>query len=97
MSQIKNMTSENYVFACDGPSFNVIMNRDPELFKRIVHRDGASSNHWTMNNISRFSSTYTVKKDIDYPVPSRDVTNQNLRRVWCSQLRMGKSLTFSAV
>jgi hypothetical protein len=38
MSQIKNMTSENYVFACDGPSFNVIMNRDPELFKRIVHR-----------------------------------------------------------
>jgi hypothetical protein len=41
MSQIKNMTSENYVFACDGPSFNVIMNRDPELFKRIVHREGA--------------------------------------------------------
>lgn len=38
MSQIKKMTSENYVFACDGPSFNVIMNRDPDLFKRIVHR-----------------------------------------------------------
>jgi hypothetical protein len=45
MSQIKNMTSENYVFACDGPSFNVIMNRDPELFKRIVHRKGASNYH----------------------------------------------------
>jgi magnesium-transporting ATPase (P-type) len=38
MSQIKNMTSENYVFACDGPSFNAIMTRDPELFKRVVHR-----------------------------------------------------------
>jgi len=26
------------VFACDGPTFSKIMNKDPELFKRIVHR-----------------------------------------------------------
>jgi len=37
-SQMQNMTSENYVFACDGKSFNLIKSKDPELFKRIVHR-----------------------------------------------------------
>ena len=37
-SQVQNMTSENYVFACDGKTFNQIRTRDPELFKRIVHR-----------------------------------------------------------
>lgn len=37
-SQVANMTSENYVFACDGKTFNQIRTRDPELFKRIVHR-----------------------------------------------------------
>ena len=35
---MQNMTSENYVFACDGKTFNSIRTRDPELFKRIVHR-----------------------------------------------------------
>lgn len=35
---VKSMTSENYVFACDGKTFNLIRNKDPELFKRIVHR-----------------------------------------------------------
>lgn len=33
-----DMTSENYVFACDGNTFRNIRNKDPELFKRIVHR-----------------------------------------------------------
>jgi len=37
-SQMENMTSENYVFACDGKTFNLIRSKDPELFKRIVHR-----------------------------------------------------------
>ena len=35
---MENMTSENYVFACDGKTFNLIRSKDPELFKRIVHR-----------------------------------------------------------
>merc|ERR1719340_187765 len=37
-SQVQHMTSENYVFACDGKTFNFIRTKDPELFKRIVHR-----------------------------------------------------------
>ena len=37
-SQIQDMTSDNYVFACDGTTFRKIRNQDPELFKRIVHR-----------------------------------------------------------
>merc|ERR1719336_1747061 len=37
-SQIQDMTSDNYVFACDGNTFRNIRGRDPELFKRIVHR-----------------------------------------------------------
>ena len=37
-SQMADMTSENYVFACDGTAFRLIRNKDPELFKRIVHR-----------------------------------------------------------
>ena len=37
-TQIQDMTSENYVFACDGNAFRLIRNKDPELLKRIVHR-----------------------------------------------------------
>lgn len=37
-NQIQDMTSDNYVFACDGNTFRKIRNKDPELFKRIVHR-----------------------------------------------------------
>jgi len=37
-SAVKSMSSENYVFACDGKTFNLIRSKDPELFKRIVHR-----------------------------------------------------------
>ena len=37
-NQVQDMTSENYVFACDGTAFRLIRNKDPELFKRIVHR-----------------------------------------------------------
>merc|ERR1719195_2140720 len=37
-SAVKSMSSENYVFACDGNTFRHIRGRDPELFKRIVHR-----------------------------------------------------------
>jgi len=37
-SKMDAMGSSNYVFACDGPTFNKIMTKDPELFKRIVHR-----------------------------------------------------------
>ena len=37
-SQIQDMTSDNYVFACDGNTFRHIRGRDQELFKRIVHR-----------------------------------------------------------
>ena len=37
-SQIQDLTSENYVFACDGNAFRLIRNKDPELLKRIVHR-----------------------------------------------------------
>ena len=37
-TQMADMTSENYVFACDGTAFRLIRNKDPELFKRIVHR-----------------------------------------------------------
>merc|ERR1719206_1569293 len=35
-SAVKSMSSENYVFACDGKTFNLIRSKDPELFKRIV-------------------------------------------------------------
>ena len=37
-TQIHEMTSQNYVFACDGTAFRLIRNKDPELLKRIVHR-----------------------------------------------------------
>ena len=37
-SHIQDMTSDNYVFACDGTTFRLIRSKDPELFKRIVHR-----------------------------------------------------------
>lgn len=37
-SQLNKLTSDSYVFACDGPTFKTIMDEDPELFKRIVHR-----------------------------------------------------------
>ena len=35
---MQDMTADNYVFACDGATFRMIRNQDPELFKRIVHR-----------------------------------------------------------
>merc|ERR1719412_3398065 len=38
VGRIQDLTSENYVFACDGTAFRLIRNKDPELFKRIVHR-----------------------------------------------------------
>ncbi|XP_023320447.1 probable cation-transporting ATPase 13A3 [Eurytemora carolleeae] len=37
-TQLKSLTGDSYVFACDGPTFNAIMTKDPELFKKIVHR-----------------------------------------------------------
>ena len=37
-TQLKSLTGDSYVFACDGPTFNSIMIKDPELFKKIVHR-----------------------------------------------------------
>jgi hypothetical protein len=63
-----------------------------------------------VNKYSMNSNGYTVKKIIDIPVPSRDVTNKTLHgrelsnysplgRVWLvtSQMGTGKSLTFFTV
>jgi len=36
--QMQSMSNDNYVFACDGKTFSLIRSKEPELFKRIVHR-----------------------------------------------------------